>query len=124
MTARNELLSAITTGDIIFGVAEGGQEKLLLVTGADAHRIVARHVTSQRTVVFRRDGKSEPTWDGGSCRITSVAPLPFDAHEAALGLDRKMRDAREDSDFRLTDAEKRLLLMVGPYFAARPLPVQ
>jgi predicted NAD/FAD-binding protein len=112
----------IQSGDIIFGLAEGGQEKILLVTAVHDGRIETRHITTQTRVTFLPDGTSLPAWDGGTCRIASVAPLSPEQHAAALSLDHKIRTTTRSDDFRLTDPEKRLLRDAVPYFTAHPLP--
>jgi hypothetical protein len=122
-TAREQALQGVTAGDVIYGIAAGGQQKILLVYKADQNGFWARHVTTGTKVEFGRDGRSrQPTWDGGSCTIVSVAKLPSDEHEVAIGLDRKMRSAKKLADLRLSEAEKHLLLTVHDFFKARLLP--
>lgn len=119
---RNQALDAIEAGDVIFGIAAGGQEKILLVYKADETHVFARHITTQTKVKFDRNGNSQRTWDGGSCTIVSTAALSTDDYETAIGLDQKMRTAKELTDLRLSEAEIRLLLTIPDYFKARPLP--
>jgi hypothetical protein len=121
-TARQRALNAIKVGDVVYGVSDSGQEKLLIVYGASKHSFLARHITSQTSAEFGRDGKSRPIPAGGTCTIVSTAALPPQDYEVALGLDRKMRTARELTDYRLSGAEKRLILTYGDYFKAWPLP--
>lgn len=120
--AKEQVLSAIKVGDVIYGVAAGGQEKLMFVYKATPSAIFARHVTTQTKVEFGRDGRSRRCEGGGSCTIVSAAPLPAEEYEVVLGLDRKMRTGEENTDFRLSEAEIHLLLTVRDFFKARPLP--
>lgn len=115
-------LDAIKVGDIIFGVAGGGQKKVLIVIDADDDRFAARHITSQAVVEFGRDGRSRRTPDGGSCVIRSTAKLPLDAYETAVGLDRKMQTARQHPDYVLSRREIELILHADQFFEAHPLP--
>ena len=123
-SAREQALGAVKAGDVIYGIAAGRQRKILLVYKADESHIFARHITSQRTVKFRRDGTSEPTWDGGSCTIASTAALSPQDHGVAVGLDRKNRSARELSDLGLNDVEIEFLQTAHDFFMAHPLPEQ
>lgn len=119
---RADLLGRVEPGDVIFGIAEGGQEKLMLVHETTTSSIFTRHVTTQTEVEFGRDGVSRSTPDGGSCTILSVAPLPPDQYSVVVGLDRKMRLAQFPDGFRLSSEEQRVLLNVPAYFKANPLP--
>lgn len=121
-SARRVALDGINVGDVIYGIAGGGQQKILLVVESDARHIVARHITSQGTVEFDRDGFSIRAPNRGSCRITSTAALPLAERETAVGLDRKMRTARQHPDFVLNESEKRLILTGPAFFEAHPLP--
>jgi hypothetical protein len=124
MSLRIQALNAIKTGDVIFGVAEGGQPKLLLVYEADSSGFSARHVTTQTTARFGRDGKSVFVPDGGSCVIVSTARLPPDLLEAALGMDRKWAAKPEYPDTKLSQAEIRLMTTYRAFFEAHPLPAE
>ena len=121
-SARERALDSIKVGDVIFAVAAGGQEKLMLVYEADQDSILARHVTSQTRVAFGRDGESRQVPDGGTCTITSVASLPPRDYEVVIGLDHKMRTAKELTDLRLSKDEVDLLLRHVAFFKAHPLP--
>jgi len=121
-TARQRALEAIKVGDVLYGVSDSGQEKLLIVCGATKDGFLARHITSQTSAEFGRDGKSVPIPAGGTCTIVSTAALPPVDYQTAVGLDQRMRTAKELTDYRLTGAEKRLILSYGDYFKARPLP--
>lgn len=119
---RDRILSAIKEGDVIFGIAAGGQEKLMLVYKTTSDTIYARHVTTQTKVEFRRDGSSRQCEGGGSCTIVSAAPLPPSEYKIVRGLDRKMREAKELTDLRLSKAEIQLLLTKTDFYLSRPLP--
>jgi hypothetical protein len=121
MSSRAQALNAVTVGDVIFGIAAGGQEKLLLVYEADDGSFSARHVTSQTTAKFGRDGESRWVHDGGSCTIVSTARLPLDMYDVALGLDRKFASKPEYPDSILSKAEIELLRMHAQFFKARLL---
>jgi hypothetical protein len=112
----------VDVGDVIFGVAAGGQAKLMLVYEADERKILARHVTTQAKVEFARDGQSRWCDGGGSCTIVSTAVLPAEKRDVVIGLDRKMRAGREHPDFVLSSAERQLLLSIDEFFRSRPLP--
>jgi hypothetical protein len=122
MSARAPALNAVKVGDVIFGIAGGGQEKLLLVYDADDNSFWARHVASQTTVRFGRDGKSQWVHDGGTCTIVSTAQLPPDMHVVAVGLDRKFAARPEYPATILSEAEIRLLRTHGEFFKAQLLP--
>jgi len=122
MSARARALNAVKVGDVIFGIAEGGQPKLLLVYEADDEGFSARHVTSQTSARFGRDGKSSWAPDGGSCVIVSTAQLPFDMHETVLGLDRKWAAKPEYPDTKLSSAEIKLMTSHRAFFEAHRLP--
>jgi hypothetical protein len=121
-SAREQALHAVKSGDVIFGLGAGGQEKLLLVYDVGKHSILARHVTTQMELKFDRDGKTGPVPGGGHCTIVSIAALPADQHEVAVGLDRKMRTGKDYPDFVLSKAEIQLILTYGAFFRAHPLP--
>jgi len=119
---RKQVLDAIKQGDVIYGIAAGGQEKLMLVYKTTPDTIYARHVTTQTRVEFDRGGRSKRCDGGGSCTIVSVAPLPAEEHDIVLGLDRKMREATELTGLKLSKAEIRMLLMKTEFYQSRPLP--
>jgi len=106
---------------LIYGIAEGGQPKLLLVYEADEESFSARHVTSQTSARFGRDGKSRWTPDGGSCVIVSTARLPPEMYETALGLDRKWAARPEYPDSVLSQSEIKLMTSYRAFFEGRPL---
>lgn len=122
MSSRVQALNSIKVGDVIFGIAEGGQPKLLLVYEADGDGFSARHVTSQTTARFGRDGKSREVPDGGSCVIVSTAQLPADMYQTALGLDRKWAAKPDYPESVLSPAEIRLMTSHRAFFESHPLP--
>lgn len=122
MLSSAQALGAVKVGDVIFGIAAGGQEKLLLVYEADATSFWARHVTSQTTAKFGRDGESVWVHDGGSCTIVSTARLPQEMYEVAIGLDRKFAAQPEYPDSILSKDEIRLVLTHDKFFKANLLP--
>ena len=121
-TTRTRSLAAVKEGDVIYAIAAGGQEKLMLVYRTTPDTIFARQVTSGTRVEFGRDGFSTKVEGGGSGVIVSVARLPTTEYDVAVGLDRKFRNAKELTDFRLSQAEKHLLLTMSEFFRSRPLP--
>lgn len=121
-SAAQQALRDVKVGDIIFGIAEGGQEKLLFVYDADDDGFWARHVTSQTTAQFGWDGKTRWVEGGGSCTIVSTAKLPHDMYAVALGLDRKWASRPEYPDSILTKEEVQLILNHDKYFKAHLLP--
>jgi hypothetical protein len=123
MLSRRQALNQIKVGDIIYGLSGAGNGKLLLVYQADETSFRARHVTSQSWAEFGRDGKSRRIPTGGTCTIVSTAALPPEEHDVALGLDRKMRTAKEYPDGVLTEAEIQLVLNHDKFFKAHPLPI-
>lgn len=117
-----QTLRDVKAGDIIFGVAAGGQEKLLFVYEADEGGFSARHITSQMRARFGRDGESSWAEGGGSCTIVSTAKLPPDMFAIALGLDRKFAARPEYPDSILTKDEIYLILNYDKFFKAHVLP--
>jgi len=121
-SAERQALRHVQVGDIIFGIAAGGQEKLFLVHEADDDGYWARHILSQTRVRFGRDGESRWAEGGGSCTIVSTAKLPPDMYAVALGLDRKWASRPEYPDSILTKDELQLVLNHDKYFKAHLLP--
>lgn len=121
MSSRAQALRAVKVGDVIFGVAEGGQPKLLLVYEADEEGFSARHVTSQTSARFGRDGKSRWAPDGGSCVIVSTARLPSEFYETALAMDKKWAARPEYPDSVLSQQEIKLMTNYRAFFEAHRL---
>jgi hypothetical protein len=122
MSSKVDALKAVKVGDLVFGIAAGGQEKLLLVYEADAETFWTRHVMSQTTAKFGRDGKSQWVGDGGSCTIVSTAPLPPEMHAVALELDRKFASNPDYPDSIMSKAEVQLVLTHDKVFKQHLLP--
>jgi len=122
VSSRVRGANLVQVGDVIFGIAAGGQEKLLFVYEADEDSFWARHVTSQTTARFGRNGESQWVEGGGSCTIVSTATLPRGLYETAVGLDRKFAAKPEYPDTILSTAEIQLVLTHGDFFKARLLP--
>jgi hypothetical protein len=121
-SAAQQALKDVQAGDVIFGIAAGGQEKLLLVHEADDDGFSARHILSQTRVRFGRDGESRWAEGGGSCTIVSTARLPPDMYAIALGLDRKWASRPEYPDSILTKDEVQLILNHDKFFKTHLLP--
>ena len=115
MMSRRQALDARKVGDIIYGIAGGGQPKLLLVYEADESGFWARHMTSQSAAKFGRDGEATWTPDGGSCTIVSTAALPPEQREVAIALDRRIGSKPEYPEIHLILSHK-------GYFETRLLP--
>lgn len=124
MSSRAHALEAIKVGDLIFGLGAGDQDKLLLVYKVDADGFSARHVTTQMSFRFSRDGRTGTYADGGYVTIVSTAPLPASLCEVALGLDRKFAARPEYPDSALTQAEIHLLLTYKEHFNANLLATE
>lgn len=122
MASRDQALGEIRVGDVIFGVGAGGQEKLLLVYEVDQKGFLARHVTTQMSFSFDRDGKTRPDADGGFVNVVSTARLPPEMYDVALGLDRKWAARPDYPETILSKAEIELLLTYAAFFRASPLP--
>src|SRR4051812_25440585 len=94
-SARQLALSAIKSGDVMYGISEAGNDKLLFVYDVSDDSIFARHITSQTSGVFDRyTGRTVSIPSGGNCTIVSTAALPPELHETAVGLDRKFRTGK------------------------------
>lgn len=122
MRSKEQALNDVKAGDVIFGLGAGGQDKMLLVYKADQSGFSARHITTQMTFRFGRDGRTRLYADGGYVTIVSTAALPPEQLQVALGLDRKMGSDTEYPQTKLTKAEIDLLLTHVEYFKSRPLP--
>ncbi|MDB5530566.1 MAG: hypothetical protein JWR51_3669 [Devosia sp.] len=122
MPTITQVLDAVRVGDVIFGLGASGQEKLLLVYKTDLRGFSARHVTTQVKLRFNPDGKTHVYADGGYVTIVSIAPLPAEMHDVALGLDLKSAARPEYPDSILSKAEIELLLTYPKFFKARLLP--
>jgi hypothetical protein len=122
LSARQRALDAIKVGDVVYGISGNGNGKLLLVYESSDDSFFARHITSQTSAKFRRDGVTVRVPTGGSCTIYSTAGLPDDQYQVAIGLDRKTRAGKKYPDFVLSEDEKRLILSYDDFYKAHPLP--
>ena len=120
-SSRKRKLGRVEAGDVVFGIAAGGQKKLLLVYKATKSAVFARHVTTQMKFRFDRDGRTGKLKGGGSVEIVSVRPLPPDAYGIVTGLDRKMRLGQFPDSFMLSQDEVEMLQKIDGFFLARPL---
>lgn len=123
MSLRRDALDAVKVGDLIFGLGAGDQEKLLLVYRVDQQGFSARHVTTQMSLRFNRDGRTKVYADGGYVTIVSTTALPPELHAVALGLDRKFAGRPDYPDSVLSKEEIELLLTYKKHFYADLLPV-
>lgn len=69
---RAQSLAAVKEGDIVYAIAAGGQEKLMLVYRTTPDTIFARQVTSGTRVEFGRDGFSTAAARGVSVGADQV----------------------------------------------------
>lgn len=130
MFDRGTLLGNLAPGHIFHAEARNGASMICLVLSINETSIRARRVTSQEALEFdRRTGKTEVGEERIPCVINSVAPLPSEIHDVFLALDRKFGQiTQKDWDepdlarTKLTEAEKKALRFVGPYYASNPLP--
>jgi hypothetical protein len=123
MRSRAQALELVEVGDLIFGLGAGGQEKLLLVYKTDTQGFSARHVTTQMTFRFDRNGNTRIYADGGHITIASTAKLPPELDAVARSLDSKYAARPEYPASVLTKAEINLLLTYASIYKAEPLPL-
>ena len=130
MLDRKSLLTRLTVGDIFHAVAPNGASCVCRVLSVNDAIIHARRMTTQENLEFDRQTGIEKASDGEALAvINSVAPLPPEIRNVFLGIERKYRQIKpEDWDnpdlerFKLTEAEKKALRFVGPYYISNPLP--
>lgn len=130
MFERQSLLAELEVGDIFHATAPNGASLICLVTSVTQTAIFARRVTSQENLEFdRQTGVEKDTDEQALAVMDSVSPLPPEIHNVFLALDGKYgRMEPKDWDepglerFKLTAADKKALLFVGPHYAANPLP--
>ena len=120
MADRKTLLAKLDAGDIFHAEAPNGASLICLVLSVDETTLRVRRITSQDDLAFNR--QTGLTQDGDI--IDSVEALPAEIHSAFLELDRKYQKYSPDEDpdqFRLSEAEKKALRFVGPYYASHLL---
>jgi hypothetical protein len=132
MADRKTLLGNLVVGDIFHAEAPNGASSICLVLSVNETAIQARRVTTQENLNFDRQTRVEQATDEQALAvIKSVAPLPAEIQNVFLKLDQKygvlmaMDEKARFADLKrlkLTDAEKKALLFVGPHYAASPLP--
>jgi hypothetical protein len=121
MADRKMLLAKLDVGDIFHAEAPNGASLICLVVSVSETTLQARRITSQDDLEFNRE--TGLTQHGSV--IDSVASLPAEIHNAFIDLDRKYQQfslEQEPEQFRLTEAEKKALRFVGPYYSSNPLP--
>ena len=117
-----QALAAIKTGDLIYGLSDGGRTDFLLVYEANASNFWARNIPNETTFRFDRDGEGRRIEDGRKCTIISTAALPPEQYQVAIALDRRMGSKPEYPDTRLTEDEIQLILAHARFFEERLLP--
>lgn len=122
MTSKFQALKAIVTGDLIYGLSDGGRTDFLLVYEANASNFWARNIPNETTYKFSRDGKGRRMEDDRQCTIVSTAALPSEQYQVAIALDRRMASKPEYPDTRLTEDEIQLILTHARFFEERLLP--
>ena len=123
MSSREQSLADVKAGDVVFGVGTGGQPKLLLIYKVHDDGFSGRHITTQTTYRFGRDGRTRVYADGGQVTIVSTARLAAEQYETAVGLDLKFVARPEYPDTILTPKEIELMVTHRKFFEAHPLPV-
>jgi hypothetical protein len=121
MTDRKALLGKLVVGDIFHASSPNGASLICLTVSITEETIQARRVTTQEYFVFDRQTGVERSEHERLCRIDSVAPLPLDVLNVILGMDRKFRLEQDPERSKLTDAEKKAMMYVGPHYASIPL---
>jgi hypothetical protein len=130
MSDRKALLAKLTVGDIFHAVAPNGASCVCRVLSANDATLYAKRMTTQENLEFDRQTGVEKTISGEALAlIDSVAPLPPEIQDAFLALEQKYGQIKSEDwanpdlgRFKLTDAEKKALHFVGPYYASHPLP--
>jgi hypothetical protein len=127
MLDRKTLIGNLNVGDIFHAEAPNGASCVCRVLSVNDATIQARRMTTQENLEFDRHTGIERVNDGeAQVVINSVAPLPPEIHDVFLAIERKYRQIPwNDPDlerFKLTEAEKRALLFVGPHYSSNPLP--
>jgi|SRR5580700_4214148 hypothetical protein len=130
MLDRKALIGNLDVGDIFHAEYPNGASCVCRVLSVNEATIHARRMTTQENLEFDRQTGIERVNDGqAQAVINSVAPLPTEIHNVFLALERKYGQIQpEDWDgpdlerFKLTEAEKKALLFVGPHYSANRLP--
>ena len=130
MSNRETLICNLDVGDIFHAEYPNGASCVCRVLSLNDATIYARRMTTQENLEFDRHTGIERVNDGQAQAVmNSVAPLPPEIRNVFLGIERKYRQIKpEDWDnpdlerFKLTEAEKKALLFVGPHYSSNPLP--
>jgi hypothetical protein len=130
MADRRVDLFNLSAGDIFHAASPNGASLICLVWSVDGNQMLARRLTTQENFVFdRTTGIEAVDPQLAPAVIDSVVPLPPEIHNALLNLDRrfgaegaKPRHQQNEQTFKLTPAEKKALLFVGPHYSSNPLP--
>src|ERR1700730_4633000 len=130
MSNRETLICNLDVGDIFHAEYPNGASCVCRVLSLNDATLYARRMTTQENLEFDRHTGIERVNDGQAQAVmNSVAPLPPEIRNVFLGIERKYRQIKpEDWDnpdlerFKLTEAEKKALLFVGPHYSSNPLP--
>ena len=121
MADRETLLGRLVVGDVFHASGAAGASLICLTVSVSEAAIQARRVTTQENFEFDRQTGVEKCADQRVSRIDSVAPLPLAVLDVILGIDRKYRLLQDPEQGKLTDAEIKALMYIGPHYASNPL---
>lgn len=127
---RKTMIPNLDVGDIFHAEYPNGASCVCLVLSVNDSVIHSRRMTTQENIVFdRQTGVEKCRDEEAKAVIHSVQPLPSDIRDLFFGIDRKYGQMGpkewEETDlerFKLTEAEKKALIFVGPHYASHPLP--
>jgi hypothetical protein len=130
MLDRKTLIGNLDVGDIFHAEYPNGASCVCRVLSVNDATIHAKRMTTQENFEFDRHTGIERVNDGqAQAVINSVTPLPPEIHNVFLALERKYGqiqprdwDGPDLERFKLTEAEKKALLFVGPYYSSNRLP--
>ena len=130
MLDRKTLIGNLDVGDIFHAEYPNGASCVCRVLSVNDAAIHAKRMTTQENFEFDRHTGIERVNDGqAQAVINSVTPLPPEIHNVFLALERKYGqiqprdwDGPDLERFKLTEAEKKALLFVGPYYSSNRLP--
>ena len=127
MSDRELLLGNLAVGDTFHAEYPNGASCVCRVLSVNDATLHAKRMTTQENLEFDRHTGIERVNNGeAQAVINSVAPLPPEIHDIFLAIERKYRQIPwDDPDlerFKLTEAQKRALLFVGPHYSSNLLP--
>jgi hypothetical protein len=130
MSDRKTLIGNLDVGDIFHAEYPNGASCVCRVLSVNDATIHAKRMTTQENLEFDRHTGIERVNDGqAQAVINSVTPLPPEIHNVFLALEQKYGqiqprdwDGPDLERFKLTEAEKKALLFVGPHYSANRLP--